>query len=164
MVTNKMQLFWLIYLFLISSICFGRFLRPSSGALDCIYGIWYCPPVSLLAGVMDEIELHGASCWSSFTITIEFLPLSEKVFRDVRTKICKLWWLQQNITYVFLIKYRTHYKRQKCCQILRALTQGSLIQGQNLKRNGVRPDCWKNVLLCVRSMRCINTFALELDI
>jgi len=34
-----MQLFWLIYLFLISSTCFGRCLRPSSGALDCIYSI-----------------------------------------------------------------------------------------------------------------------------
>ena len=27
------------YLFLISSTCFGRCLRPSSGALDCIYSI-----------------------------------------------------------------------------------------------------------------------------
>jgi len=34
--TNKMKLFWFIYLLLISSKCFGRFLRPSSGALDCI--------------------------------------------------------------------------------------------------------------------------------
>jgi len=40
--TKKMQLFWLIYLFLISSTCFGRCLRPSSGSFDCIYGIWYC--------------------------------------------------------------------------------------------------------------------------
>jgi hypothetical protein len=27
-------------LFLVSSTCFGRCFRPSSGALDCIYGIW----------------------------------------------------------------------------------------------------------------------------
>jgi len=47
--TNKMQLFWLIYLNLISSTCFGRCLRPSSGALDCIYSILYCPLVLLLA-------------------------------------------------------------------------------------------------------------------
>jgi len=57
MITDKMQLFWLIYIFLISSTCFGRCLRPSSGVLDCIYSIWYCPPVLLLAGVMDEMEL-----------------------------------------------------------------------------------------------------------
>jgi len=37
--TNKMQLFWLIYLFWVSSTCFGRYLRPSSGALDCISSI-----------------------------------------------------------------------------------------------------------------------------
>jgi len=56
--TNKMQLFWLIYLFVISSTCFVQCLRPSSEALDCIYSIWYCPLVLLLAGVMDEMELQ----------------------------------------------------------------------------------------------------------
>ena len=43
------------YLFLISSTCFGR---PSSGALDCIYSFWYCPPILLPAGVMDAIPSH----------------------------------------------------------------------------------------------------------
>ena len=56
MTTNKMQLVWLIYLFLISSTCLGRCLRPSSGALDCIYSFWYCPPILLPAGITDEME------------------------------------------------------------------------------------------------------------
>jgi len=43
----------LAYLFLVSSTCFGRCLRPSSGALDCIYSFWYCPPILLLAGIVD---------------------------------------------------------------------------------------------------------------
>ena len=54
--TNEIQLFWLIHLFLISSTYFGQCLRPSSGALDCIYSFWYCPPIFLPAGVMDEME------------------------------------------------------------------------------------------------------------
>ena len=29
--------FWFIYSYPISSTCFGRSFRPSSGALDCIY-------------------------------------------------------------------------------------------------------------------------------
>jgi len=49
-----MQLFWLIYLFIISCTCFWRCLRPSPGALDCIYSFWYCPPILLPAGVIDE--------------------------------------------------------------------------------------------------------------
>ena len=65
MMTKKMQLFWLIYLFLISSTCFGRCLRPSSGALDCIYGIWYCPPLLLLAGVVDEMERQFSTFYRS---------------------------------------------------------------------------------------------------
>ena len=40
-----MQLFWFIYLYRISSTCFGRCFRPSSGALDCIYSLWYSPPI-----------------------------------------------------------------------------------------------------------------------
>ena len=53
--------FWIIYLFLISSTCFWRCLRSSSGALDCIYSFCYCPPVLLLAGVMDEMERSSIS-------------------------------------------------------------------------------------------------------
>jgi len=44
MTTNKMQLYRFIYLFLVSSTCFRRCLRPSLGALDCIYSFWYCTP------------------------------------------------------------------------------------------------------------------------
>ena len=50
--------FWFIYLFLISSTCFGRCFRPSSGAFDCIYSFWYCPLMLLPAGVMDAIPSH----------------------------------------------------------------------------------------------------------
>jgi hypothetical protein len=53
-----MRLF-LIYLFIVCSTCFGRFLRPSSGAHNCTYSFEYCQPILLLAGIMDEMELHG---------------------------------------------------------------------------------------------------------
>jgi len=61
MTTNTMQRYRFIYFFLVSSTCFGRCFRPSSGARDCIYSFWYCSPMLLPAGVMDEmerIELH----------------------------------------------------------------------------------------------------------
>jgi len=40
----------------VSPTCFGRCFRPSSGALDCIYSIWLYSPLSLPAGVVDELE------------------------------------------------------------------------------------------------------------
>jgi len=40
MTTNKMQLCRFIYLFLVSPKSFGRCLRPSSWARDCIYSFW----------------------------------------------------------------------------------------------------------------------------
>jgi hypothetical protein len=58
MTINKMQLF-LICLFLVCSTCFGRLFRPSSGAHDCIYSFSYCPPIPLLAGIVDEMELSS---------------------------------------------------------------------------------------------------------
>jgi len=41
----------------ISSTCFGRWFRPSSGALDCVYSLWYNAPAMLLAGDKDEFHL-----------------------------------------------------------------------------------------------------------
>ena len=48
-IDNQQDATILIYLFLISSTCFGRCFRPSSGAYHCNYSFWYCPPMLLLA-------------------------------------------------------------------------------------------------------------------
>jgi hypothetical protein len=53
-----MQLF-LICLFLVCSTCFGLLFRPSSGAYNSIYGFRYCPPMLLLAGIVDEMEISS---------------------------------------------------------------------------------------------------------
>jgi hypothetical protein len=55
-----MQLFF-IYLFLVCSTCFGRFLRPSSGAHNCSYSFGYCQTILLLADIMDEMERSSIS-------------------------------------------------------------------------------------------------------
>ena len=52
--TNNMQLFC-DYLFRKGSTCFGRFLRPSSGAHNCTFSFRYCQPVLLQAGIVGEI-------------------------------------------------------------------------------------------------------------
>jgi hypothetical protein len=49
-------------LFLVSSTCFGRCFRLSSGARDCIYSIWQYSPKLLPAGVMDELKLKWKHC------------------------------------------------------------------------------------------------------
>ena len=53
--TNKMQLF-LIFFFSKIFNCFGRFLRPSSGAHNCTYSFRYCEPKLLQPGIVDEME------------------------------------------------------------------------------------------------------------
>ena len=83
MMTNKMQLFWLIYLFLISYTHFERCLRPSSGALDCIYSIWYCSPVLLPAGVMDDGSI----------LAYLFIPNQLYMFRTMSSPIIWSTWL-----------------------------------------------------------------------
>ena len=70
MTTNTMRLFWLIYLFQISSTCFGRCFRPSSGALYSIYSFWYCPPILLPTGVMDEMDKIRSCKYSQVLLMI----------------------------------------------------------------------------------------------
>jgi hypothetical protein len=49
-------------------ICFRRFLRPSSGAQNCIYVIGYLVEPSLLpAAVMEELELTVAGSRKGLT-------------------------------------------------------------------------------------------------
>jgi len=52
-------------LFLVSSTCFGRCFRPSSGTLDCIYSIWYYSLKWLPDGVLVELELISSSSSNS---------------------------------------------------------------------------------------------------
>jgi len=84
---TRCNYFWLFYLFLISSTCFRRCLLPSSGAVDFIYRFWYFPPILLLVGVMDEMELplhliHDTSR--------QQYPW--KISEAVNTVKCSWWW------------------------------------------------------------------------
>jgi len=36
----------------VSSTCFGKLFCPSSGALDCVYSLWYNAPTMLPAGII----------------------------------------------------------------------------------------------------------------
>ena len=66
---------WFIH-FYRRSTCFGRFLRPSSGAKNCTYSFRYCQPILLLAAIVDETELHGVHTASDIVIQYCCLLLS----------------------------------------------------------------------------------------
>jgi len=51
----------LLLIFSISWTCFGRQFRPSSGALDCVYSLWYNAPAMLPVGDQDEVESSSTS-------------------------------------------------------------------------------------------------------
>jgi len=82
-----MQLFWFIYLFLISSTRFAWCLRPSSGALDCIYSFWYCSTILLLAGVMDEMVRQFPLIHETSRQQYRW-----KISEVVNTVKCSWWW------------------------------------------------------------------------
>jgi len=44
------------YLFLKGSTCFGRFLRPSSGAYNCTLNFGYCQAIVLQAGIDTSLQ------------------------------------------------------------------------------------------------------------
>ena len=49
------------YLFPKGSTCFGRFLRPSSGAHNCTLSFWYCQPLLLQIGIMAHPRYQPAT-------------------------------------------------------------------------------------------------------
>ena len=96
-------------LFLISSTCFGRCLRPSSGALDCIYIIWYCAPILLLGSVMDDISISstkpagsnvGGHCATTmFHLTHDTSRQQPRwtLPESVNTVACSWWWAKTSL-------------------------------------------------------------------
>jgi len=61
-INSRLDAMMIILSISISSTCFGQEFRPSSGALDCVYSLWYKAPTMLPAGDQDEVEL--TSSWS----------------------------------------------------------------------------------------------------
>ena len=60
---TRCKVSWFIY-FYRRSTCFRRFIRPSSGAQNCIYRSRYCQPILLLAASVDEMRwdlIHSSS-------------------------------------------------------------------------------------------------------
>jgi hypothetical protein len=91
---------WFIYLYPISSTCFGRSFRPSSGAHDCIYRFWCSPPTLLPAGVMDEMEyLVHHTGRQQHRRTISEAVNTVKCFwwwAKTSPETCRAYWVQIN--------------------------------------------------------------------
>ena len=77
----------------ISSTCFGRWIRPSSGALDCVYSLWYNATTILpLAGSLGAFPPHPgyrllASSWMRYAISCKhslvLLKMGEIIARNM---------------------------------------------------------------------------------
>jgi len=70
----------ILLIFSISSTCFVRQFRLSSGALDCVYSLWYKSPTMLPAGGQDEVELliYYASKFTSLCYgKMEYIPFKK---------------------------------------------------------------------------------------
>jgi hypothetical protein len=64
----------------ISSPCFGRWFRPSSGALDCVYSLWYNAPTMLLAGSLEEESIR----FNNSNQLVMFRAMISPIFRSTR--------------------------------------------------------------------------------
>ena len=64
---TKCNVSWFIY-FYRRSTCFGRFLRPSSGAHNCTYSFRYCQLILLLAARAAVLVDNTWSCMYSYVL------------------------------------------------------------------------------------------------
>jgi len=83
-----MQPFLDLFISINCSICFKRFLPPSSGAQNCTYSVRYCQTNT--DGTVDEMELRSISstvaAGNSIGLTIP---------NAVCTVLCSWWWAEE---------------------------------------------------------------------
>jgi hypothetical protein len=69
----------------ISLTCFGQWFRPSSGALDCVYSLWYNAPTMLPAGSVPDYR--PATSWVRYTTSCKhslvLLKMGEIIARNM---------------------------------------------------------------------------------
>ena len=87
--------FLYIYLYPISSTYFGGCFCPSSGALDCIYSIWYSPPTLLPAGAKFHLVHDTGRHQQRWTIS-----------EALNTVNCSWWWVKTSPKHVELIGHK----------------------------------------------------------
>ena len=129
------------YLFLKGSTCFGRFLRPSSGAHNCTLSFMYCQPVLLQAGIVDEMELHGVIyCyrWSWF---------------EAISKVCSAE-RQAKVHDKNKVKFGTYSKRISfvCCTLVRCV----LYTGTLCAVHWYVAKMWASRLLVLSLLPCLS--------
>jgi len=105
--------------------CFGRCFRPSSGALNCIYSIWYYSPKLLPAGVMDEFQLMLREMFSPI-IRSTWLYLQHLVlFTQVAAGWCH-GWVETHVSGHVLAHHQEHLTvftasgiiHRSCCRLV----------------------------------------------
>ena len=98
-----------IILLLIISInwtCFGRKFRPSSGALDCIYSLWYEAKTMLPAG--HQQAASSVLYTTSFKHSLVLLRMGEIIVRNI------LSWLKFLIIKLLLLH---GHANTKCAEV-----------------------------------------------
>ena len=89
----------------ISSTCFGQRFRQCSGALDCVYSLWYNAPTMLPA---------GNSCKHSLVL----LRIGQIIARNT-LRWWALWIKNPSSSWLFILLYQTSNKRHSAtCPLL----------------------------------------------
>jgi len=107
--------------------CFGRCFRSSSGALDCIYSIWWYSPKLLPASVMDEFQLMFRAMFSPI-IRSAWLYLQYLV---VFTQVAAGWYHGWVSTHPWHQPAATWVNTTRYCKYSHVL----LMTGENIARN-----------------------------
>jgi hypothetical protein len=74
----------------ISSTCFARWFRPSSGAIDCVYSLWYNAPTMLPA---CSLQAEGLIDWLTNVSPFQFFFQSREQVVVRRGQIWRIGWV-----------------------------------------------------------------------
>jgi len=100
----------------ISSTCFGRYFRPSSGTLGCVYSLWYKAPMMLPAGDQEAVPPHPGHQQAASSVlyttsckhSLVFLRMGESIARNMLSWLKLLLLHLVGCLYYYISDARSH--------------------------------------------------------
>ena len=145
----------MIILLIISNglTCFGRYFRPSSGALDRVYSLWYKSPTMMPDGDQDAVN---TSCKNSLVLLRMGESIAQNMLSRFKLLIKLLLMYLVGCLYYYSSDARSHKHEMSCSCVKRDFSLGTWRCCRDFSLGACRCCCDFSLDTC----RCCRDFSL----
>jgi len=120
-IDNQLDATITVYLIPISSTCFRRRFRPSSGTLDCVYSLCYNAPTVLPSGSQDAVPpnpgYRPATSWVHYTTSCKHSLLLLRMDKIFTRNMLSWLGLINRYSCIYLVVYIIVFAAQFGCNL-----------------------------------------------